>query len=165
MTRIQEEWKPIVGYEGVYEISSTARVKRILRAPGATAGKERKQFVKNSGYLFVSLNMGGARKSEYIHDLVAAAFIGVKPNGCYVNHIDGNKHNNHVSNLEYSTPSKNLDHAYQTGLRTTKLSPREIREIRRIHGTVSYQAIANRFGISQSTAIAICKRQTWAHVD
>lgn len=69
----------------------------------------------NNGYRTVSPD---GRKHKTIHSLVAAAFLGPRPDGCDVNHIDGDKTNNAASNLEYVTRKENMQHAMATGLWT-----------------------------------------------
>ena len=119
-----EIWADIEGFEGQYKVSSHGRVKscdRIL--PHKTHGtwhiKERilKQYVTPYGYMSVSLQLGkGEMQTMRVHRLVAIAFISNPNNFPQVNHIDGNKHNNHISNLEWVTGQENMDHAWSYGL-------------------------------------------------
>ncbi len=76
------------------------------------------QREQNSGYLIVSLNIRGDQLSRTVHRLVAKAFISNPENKTQVNHLDGNKHNNNVENLEWTTPGENLKHSYDINLRT-----------------------------------------------
>ena len=108
--------KPILEYEGLYSITESGDV---INAQGKTLA-----YVvnKQTGYKTVSLWKNNKGSSKTIHRLVATAFIPNPTNLPEVNHIDGNKLNNHVSNLEWITPSGNRQHAYDTGLRVaTKL--------------------------------------------
>ena len=103
---MEEIWKDVVGYEGLYQVSNMGNVKS-LNWRGL--GVEKNLYLKkhNKGYLKVELASDGKRKSYTVHMLVAIAFI---PNPlCYsqINHIDENKANNCVSNLEWCTPSEN----------------------------------------------------------
>lgn len=106
-----EEWKDIAEYESYYQVSDIGRVKR------KDTGKILKNNIRN-GYEYVTLCVNGQRKKFYVHRLVAIAFI-PNPN-LYeqVNHKDGNKSNNKVSNLEWCTQKENLLHAFRTGLNT-----------------------------------------------
>lgn len=109
MENIEEIWKDVIGYEGIYKISNTAIVIR----------KNRKKMAANiagAGYLQVSLTYLKKRANFYIHRLVAIHFIENENNLPQVNHKDGNKLNNHVSNLEWVTASENTYHAHKSGL-------------------------------------------------
>jgi hypothetical protein len=79
--------------------------------------KPRKLFISNSGYYTVNYTKNGTTSNHYVHRLVAEYFIGEIPEGYCVNHIDGNKLNNDVSNLEIVSYSTNTQHADSTGLR------------------------------------------------
>lgn len=100
----------------------------------------------------------GEYKTHYIHRLIAEAFIPNPDNKAYVNHKDGNRHNNHVSNLEWTTPSENTQHAVDIGLkRTGVLSPNSILNEEQVHEICRLLAegrrvkdIKDMFGISQS---------------
>lgn len=105
------EWRPVKGYEGVYEISSDGQVMRCLTK------KILKPGVATIGYLVVSLWKNNKGKTHYIHRLIAEHFIDNPMNLATVNHIDGNKLNNEISNLEWSSYSENNKHAYDTGLK------------------------------------------------
>jgi hypothetical protein len=103
-------WKPVVGYEGLYEVSDNGKVfslkNKILLKP----------FI-SVGYYSITLRKNKQSKKIKIHRLVACAFLPNTENKKQVNHIDGNKKNNHVSNLEWCTASENNKHAWQYGLR------------------------------------------------
>lgn len=120
-----EEWKPVKGYEGVYEISNRGRVVRI------ETEKLLQPAVAKNGYYIVSLWSNNKGKTHYIHRLIAEAFIH-NPNPKKfrtVNHIDGNKLNNEIPNLEWCTYSRNNQHAYDTGLKT--VSENVVRAVRK----------------------------------
>ena len=122
-----EIWKPIKGYEGLYEISNFGRVKALKRKRNCNRGygiiKEHimKQTSGNSNYYRVPLtNEKHIKKYYLVHRLVAIAFIDNKENKPEVNHIDGNKLNNNVNNLEWCDRQYNVCHAYKLGLNPTK---------------------------------------------
>ena len=111
-----EIWKPILGYEGLYEISNFGRVKslsrEIIRSNSSFISKS-KVLRQNiiDGRCIVMLYINKFRKNHKVHILVAAEFISNRVNGMEVNHIDGNPMNNHVSNLEWMTPINNKRHS------------------------------------------------------
>lgn len=101
-----EIWKDIKGYEGLYQISDHGNVKNLR------TNKLMKPELLKKGYLRVGLSLNGDRKRFLIHVLVASNFISEKPsNNSEVNHKDLNKKNNKVDNLEWTTPSENVNHA------------------------------------------------------
>lgn len=118
---MREEWKSIKGYETLYEVSNYGNVKSLSRVKKNHSklqiihGKTLKPEKTRLGYLRVGLSRDGKEKKFLIHRLVADAFIG-KNNGLEINHKDGNKANNHVSNLEWVTRRENIKHAFETGL-------------------------------------------------
>lgn len=101
---IEEIWKDIEGYEGIYQVSNLGRVKRV------TTGRILKSYKDRGGYLRVDLCKSGKRKNHKIHRLVAQAFIPNPDNKLQVNHIDENKTNNSVDNLEWVTAKENCNH-------------------------------------------------------
>lgn len=105
MIDVQEEWRMITGYEGLYEVSSLGKVRTIRRQ--GTDGRILKQHRDRKGYCLVSLCKNGKYKTCLVHRLVALAFI-ENPNGfpC-INHKDEDKTNNHIHNLEWCSYSYN----------------------------------------------------------
>lgn len=101
-TQIKEEWRPVVGYEGTYEVSNLGMVARL---PSRQNRKRHVMvhFLINSGYLAVRLTKNKKTKTKLIHRLVADAFIPNPQNLRYVNHKDENPLNNFVENLEHCT--------------------------------------------------------------
>lgn len=119
-----EQWKDVVGYENYYEVSSLGRVRskeRIL-PHNINSGLYKKKprilslRVARRGYKIVWFCVDGVRKAYPVHRLVAIAFLPNPDNKPQVNHKDGNKLNNEVSNLEWVTAKENVDHAVRTGL-------------------------------------------------
>lgn len=109
---MDEIWKPIAGYEGIYEISNLGRVKSLNYH---RSGKEcvLKPNKHNCGYIRATLSNGGHMLSYYVHRLVAEAFIPNPDHLPQVNHIDEDKTNNRVDNLEWCTAKYNNN--YGTG--------------------------------------------------
>lgn len=110
MDNIQEIWKDVAGFEGIYQISSHGR----LRSNKGML--VRKLYITQLGYQCITLNRNGRKKTFKIHRLVASAFIANPDNKKSVNHKDGNKLNNCTENLEWTTHAENIKHAYEIGL-------------------------------------------------
>lgn len=122
--RQNEEWRPIVGFEEHYEVSNYGDVRskdRIVERSKTgdcfKAGKIRTQYVTPKGYCRLQLQSGENRRNALVHVLVAEAFLPNPENKPEVNHKNGEKTDNRVSNLEWVTNSENLLHAYATGLK------------------------------------------------
>lgn len=113
-----EEWKDIEGYEGLYQVSNFGRV----RSLGNRSNHKDIKYLTPSGqrYKKVKLYKNSKCKTFVIHRLVAKAFIPNEFNKKEVNHIDGNKDNNNVSNLEWTTREENHFHKCVNGLNSTK---------------------------------------------
>ena len=111
---MQEIWKDIKGYEGIYQVSNLGKVKSLNYKRGKHE-KEIKQALNSRGYLEVGL-FNGKVKTHRVHRLVAQTFIPNPENKDEVNHIDGNKKNNAVSNLEWNTSKENVHHAWENKL-------------------------------------------------
>lgn len=103
---MDELWKDIKGYEGLYQASNFGNI-RLLNN-----NKHLKQGILSKGYLRVTLS----KKSFLSHRIIATTFIPNPDNKKCVNHIDGNKLNNNVNNLEWCTHSENMQHAWDNGL-------------------------------------------------
>lgn len=120
-----ENWKSIKGYEGFYEVSNLGNVKSLERQVSGRfisskrIVKERilKPKISKYGYLEVSLHKEGKLSTKRVNRLVATAFINNVNNYPQVNHIDGDKLNNKVDNLEWVSNSMNQLHAHKTGLK------------------------------------------------
>lgn len=111
---MKEVWKTIEGYEGLYEVSSLGRV----RSLNYNRKSETKllSIANHNGYLRICLSKNNEKTNLFIHRLVAKTFIPNPENKRQVNHIDGDKTNNNVNNLEWTTPSENIKHAINMGL-------------------------------------------------
>lgn len=105
-----EEWRDLPGYEGDYMVSNFGRIKSTV---GYRRPKEHvlKDFNIGSGYRYVTLSVRGHRENVLVHRAVAMAFVDGWFDGAEVNHLDGNKHNNHADNLEWTTHKANIWHA------------------------------------------------------
>ena len=101
-----EEWKDIPEYEGLYQASNYGRIRRLRILKGS---------VIFDGYVIVGLSRESTAKSLKIHRLVAKSFILNPNNKPCINHIDGNKMNNNINNLEWCTYSENMKHSFAMG--------------------------------------------------
>ena len=122
MQSSKEHWLPVVGYEDLYSVSNTGKVRSdsrvILRSNGASQTireRIRKTYIKNSGHLQTTLSRDGAVRSYDVHSLVARAFLGECPEGMEVRHLNGNAADNRVENLRYGTRSENVQDALRHG--------------------------------------------------
>lgn len=116
-----------------------------------------------AGYLAVGSKEQGVKRTHYVHRLVAEAFLGEPVDANEVNHLDGDKTNNKVENLEWTTHSSNLQHAVRTGLAgRVSLTVAEVRRIRDlISRGVRCTEIAEQFGVSLSAVNHIRLGHTW----
>lgn len=166
---MNEEWRPVVGYEGIYEVSNFGRVKRI--APHSVRGNAGTFLKPKEGpYLRVTLfRDGGNRQCHSIHVLVAAAFIGPRPDGYLVDHVDENKRNNRADNMQYLLPIHNTRKSIArdlsiVGVRSNggKLSYEDACEIRRLsaHG-ISRAELGRRYGVAAPHVTQIVQGKKW----
>ena len=121
----EEIWKPVVGYEGLYEVSSYGRVRSLDRYDSRNhfcKGKILKLQTAGRGYLSVELSSNGKTKKFLVHRLVAEAFITNPDNLPEVNHINEDKTNNRVDNLEFCNHKYNVNYGTRTDrMRDTKI--------------------------------------------
>jgi hypothetical protein len=171
---VVEEWRPVVGYEGWYEVSNLGRVRRVRPESATWAGRILASSPDSWGYPKVQLHKEGRPATRQVHCLVAAAFLGPRPEGMEVNHINGRKHDPSLKELEYTTPSGNTMHALAAGLRVplrgeqnakARLNDGQVLEIdQMLRRGVRHKDIAPLFGISTNTVKWIGNGETWSHV-
>lgn len=124
---MNEIWKDIPNYEGIYQISNYGNIQRLNKK-----GKKKLKFYEDKdGYYYVNLCKENKSTHKKIHRLVMITFKNIKDNkNMQVNHIDGNKHNNLISNLEWCSQSQNIEHAIKNNLiKTRKVICIETKEI------------------------------------
>ena len=163
---MKEIWKPVVGYEGHYQVSNFGRVKSIK------FGKEiiLKQNIRR-GYYYVCLSKNGIAKNYFVHRLVAQAFLPNPDNLPQVNHKDEDKTNNNVTNLEWCTKEENQNHAVRTNLMqhgedrpSAKLKESDVLEIYKLKGIMKASDIANKYGVSKNTINCILRGSKWKYL-
>lgn len=167
------QWKPVVGYEGWYSISSYGDVRREKegRRGNCKAGKILKAFKDTAGYKRVKLFKDGIGKQFSVHRLVGTSFLGSKPLILVTNHKDGFKENNFYENLEYITRKENTNHALRMGLLpvgemrwSAKLKRSQVIDIRKNAKEFSRKDLAKFYKVHVTTiADIICKRQ-WKNI-
>jgi hypothetical protein len=157
-----EEWRPVRGFEGSYEVSNFGRVRRLLILT---------PDIDKSGYARVRLGKHNERRT--VHSLVAEAFIGARPVGREINHKNADKIDNRPENLEYLTQRANMAHAVGLRLhargedhRQTHLADFAVWVIRRMcrEGHFTQTEIGRIFAINQTTVSHIARGTTWQHV-
>lgn len=160
-----EEWR-IIPDRPDYEASTQGRIRLRVASRLHPAGFVLTSRIDSTGYPSVAL-VGHTR--ERVHALMRSAFFGVKVAGHEMNHIDGDKTNNRLVNLEYVTAAENRRHAFKSGLNRvgelhgqSKLNPEKVRLIRSSNKS-NYQ-LAAELGVGEATIRSARKGETWAHV-
>lgn len=162
-----ELWKPVKGYEGFYEVSNLGSV----RSVGGRRGSSSRflKYADTKGYDSVALSVNNKPKTFQVHRLVMDAFVGHKPE-LEVNHKDGNKKNNALYNLEWTSHQGNMEHALFNNLVNNKgekhgmhkLSEKDAIYIK--NSPRSNSALANEYLISLQTVSDIKLGRSWKHL-
>lgn len=149
-----EVWKDVSGYDGKYQVSNTGKVRN-------ARGSILKPTGKSDRYHTVRLYRSGkVFKDWLVHRLVANEFLGMPGDGYEVNHIDGNRYNNNVSNLEWVTHRENMIHAVKHGLVTTqKAKDAHRKPVRCSNGKIytSIQEAADELGLMASCISSVIR--------
>jgi hypothetical protein len=171
-----EEWREIPGWPD-YAVSNFGKVKRIVkpkRGRGRVGNILKARIPGGGSYPAVNLSEGGLSTQWYVHRLVAHAFLGPCPEGKEVNHIDGDKLNPRLDNLEYVTRSGNMLHAFQNGLKSNRGEKNSratlteddvlsiIGEYTGAYGQCA--ALARRFNVSHAAVQDIVHGRLWSHL-
>lgn len=161
---MSETWKPVKGFEEFYEISNTGKIKTLR------LNKIMKPSLQKTGYYQCSLTLNKKLYYRYIHRLVAENFLKFIPNKYCVNHKDGNKTNNKVSNLEYCTMGENNKHAGLMNLKpigtkhtNSKLTKQDLIKIEKLlsSGEFTHKKIAEIFEVSRSVITCYSNGKTY----
>jgi DNA-binding XRE family transcriptional regulator len=167
-----EIWKPIEGYEGLYEVSNCGNI-RSYHNFGNGLRREPKplhQTINTYGYPMVTLCKNTKHTQKLVHRIVAETFIKTNDNKLQIDHINGVKTDNMVSNLEWVTPKENTLRSVTLGLkprgeehRNSKLKQKEIEQIREMYksGKYSQRELGRLFGVAHCTIGQIVKNRTW----
>jgi hypothetical protein len=168
-----ENWKPVVGYEGLYEVSDLGRVKSLL---GRYGNPERilKLQSNNKGYPYAFLYKDKVATNKPVHILVLEAFVSPRPVGMTASHVLNNDpsdvrlcnlawepHNaNCLRKLEHGTDQKGVRHNLH------KLNDDDVRQARSLYQEgLSQRKLAKMFGVAQSTMWALLNKHNWSHVN
>lgn len=176
---MEERWAPILGWEGLYEVSTEGRVRSIDRTVDTPTGPQmrRGRLLKlrphSRGYTQVGLTRDGRTRVCLVHHLVLESFVGPRPRGCECRHFpDNDRTNNRLSNLSWGTSAENAADRARTGTqhrgsRTggARLRESDIPKIRaRLAGGERHSTIAEDFGVHAATIGDIARGLTWRHV-
>lgn len=156
---MDENLKEIVGFEGIYAVSDQGRIYRISPLKPSPLKPS-----KSQAYQLVSLSKHNKRQTKRIHKIVARAFLGEVPEGMEINHKNGDKFDNRLSNLEYISRLENMNHFKSIGLFRKRSPSTPIAtavEIRKCKADgMSYAEISKKFGVSTGVAFNIVKNKT-----
>lgn len=185
--KVAERWLPVVGFEGLYEVSDLGRVRsvdrvevyervlangRMVRISRHREGRMLRPGTVKSGHQLVALGRG---RSKLVHALVLAAFVGPRPAGHDSCHYDGDPANNRLSNLRWGTRAENVHDAqrhgtFRGGSGPGEASPRarlndaQVRTIRAANDD-QIAVLAAEYGVTRSAIRAVRSRKTWSHVE
>lgn len=171
-----EEWRSVVGYEGIYEVSDLGRIKSLEKTFWSVKNNSfsvnksfiRKQSFTKKLYLRLGLMLNFKQNPFLVHRLVAIAFIPNPENKPEINHKNGIKTHNFKMNLEWNTTKENVIHSFETGLskrakgednKSSKLSHQKAFEIRK--SNLKNKELANIYGVSISTIELVKSNKIW----
>lgn len=171
---MNEVWKTVI-YQGEeypkFEVSNLGRIRNV------ETGRVLKQWVNKNGYCQINVSLGGRGNTKIfkMHKAVAETFISNPDGKPMVNHIDCDKTNNHVSNLEWATNGENIKHAWDNGLMVSgaskhlrKLSEEQVEYIRNNYipkdKNFGSRALAKKFGLHHTTILSLLKNETYTNI-
>jgi len=170
---MSEQWSPVPDYEGWYEVSSHGRVRSLTRCVGGRGGKMVRQGQMltprpdHEGYPYIGLRRGGTRRYFKVHALVLRAFVGARPEGMEARHLNGNRADARLSNLEWNTKAVNMaDRDAHGGTVRGEKSPRskltseQAAAIR--NSPLPQRQLAAQYGVSKHAIYSIKSGRTWS---
>ena len=168
---MDEIWKPVVGYEGIYEVSDQGNTQRIFGGRGARLGRAQKH-ANVKGYRTAALRKDGQLRHRYVHQLVLESFVGPKSEGTEPNHKNGDKADNRLANLEWVTRKANIRHSFEMlnhqnaqgeDHHAAKLTEENVHDIRELYATGQYSQpqLGKRFGVSHVCIGGIVRGKEW----
>ena len=172
MTTVPEEWRPVAGLEGLYEVSSIGRVKSLPKTVSRRRGRPfttKERIIggraRSCGYPVVRIQS----KCCYIHTLVLEAFFGPRPHGFEACHNNGDREDNRAENLRWDTPSANQNDRAKHGTSnrgercgSSVLTSEQVISIMR--STERTSVVARRFGVAPQTISGIRCGHRWKHI-
>lgn len=175
-----ETWKEIPGFEGYYQASDLGRIMSMTRIVKAGGERPHEKLINwrilkpswSHGYHSYVLWKDHVGTTIRAHSAVAYAFLGLRPEGAYVCHRDGDRANNCLSNLYYGTPTENVADARRHGTLAigekagaAKLTSQDVKRIREMAKTHAQREISDKFGISQAQVSRVINGSHWRHID
>lgn len=175
----KEIWKPIFGYEGLYEISNYGQIKRLNRDKRCRPFRLIKPLKKADGHVCVDLSKNGSSKRRYIHTIVLETFVEARPQGMECRHLDGNPENNKIENLKWGSKSENTRDSVKHGThwlskniqkgsmcKWAKLNEFKVRVIKKllIENNLNIKEISEIFRVSNTSIYDILMNRTWKHI-
>jgi hypothetical protein len=158
--------KPVSGFEGVYSVSPDGVV------VNERTGRRVHGTVYSRGYIVISLSNKGSVERRFLHSIVAQAYIGERPAGFHVDHIDGDRKNNTASNLRYLSPAANARATVERGAQAVgerngqaKLTSQQVAEILEAQSKsgryYGRNQLAKKFGVSASQVSRVARGLAW----
>lgn len=171
---MSERWQDIPGYEGLYQCSTFGNIRSIDRQVPYRGGPKTRiakgqllsPYVSHRGYALVVLCHDGKRHVKELHTLIAATFLGPRPDRHHTHHLNGDKLNNRPANLKYLPSHQHHAHHHRgEGCHKARLTDEQVNEIRQLLSNGVFQKdIAKQYGVSRSTIGEINRGKTWRHI-
>lgn len=191
-TTFVEQWKPVVGFEGRYEISDAGAVRSVARRVTRVRYPKGKRVVQvrdvvpavmktsltANGYQRVTLRRKGVNKTMVVHRIVLEAFVGRRGAGQLCRHLNGCRTDNKLRNLCWGTPEENVADSKRHGTfrcgvgerqGSSRLTAKAVIDIRQEyrrdgHNKSNAGILARKYGVARDTVLKVVSRKTWAHI-